>query len=264
MIPRLLRKPVSDVLVRLTPASFGYDSLGLKLRWFEQMAGEKGIGEALANAVSFFRFNPAEKGQLFTNRIAANLDLHDAASEISDRYYESDAEEPIERMMYTDFCTRLPEHLLMLVDRMGMTHSVEIRSPLVDKELVEFMATIPLHMKVRGNKSRIIWRGLADRLLPESIARRKKRGFRFPLAYWFAVKLYPFVRNVFGESTLCEDGIFNKQYLLDILEEHRQRRIDHSWRIWMLLNLEVWYRMYIRGSSLEGVQQWIDQQANKS
>ena len=255
LLPGMLRRPMANTLIKAIPASFGYDSLGLKLRWFERMAGEPGLGESLANAVAFFRFSPEEKASLFVD---TNLDLTQAARDISDRYYESDADSPIERMLYADFCTRLPEHLLMLVDRMGMAHSMEVRSPLVDRELVEYLASFPLRMKVKGQAARYIEYKLAEQVLPKSIAARKKRGFRFPLAQWFAVEMYPFVKNVFEQSSLAADGLFARDYMLRILEEHRAKRIDHNWRIWMLLNLEVWYRIYIRGTTVEQTQAWIN------
>lgn len=261
LIPAPIRHAVVSPLIRALPSSFGYDNLNLKLRWFERMAGTEKLGERLAEAVAFFRFNQEEKDSLLTGPIRSQLKPGRAAQDIIDRFNESDAKDPIERMVYTDYCTRLPEHLLMLVDRMGMVHGLEVRSPLVDKELVEYMATFPLNMKVRGQKSRYIWYKLAERELPEAIAKRKKRGFRFPLAYWFAVKLQPFLHSVFEDSTLIEDGIFNANYIMRVLEEHKLRLADHSWKIWMLLNLEIWYRMTIRGVSLQETEEWVDHHA---
>lgn len=257
-IPAPIRRAIMLPLISAIPASFGYKSLQMKLRWLEQMARETGLGERLAEAVAFFRFNQSEKRQLLTERTRRGLDPGRAAREISERFYESDAEHPIERMVYTDYCTRLPEHLLMLVDRMGMCHGLEVRSPLVDKELVEYMAMFPLDMKVRGQHSRYIWYKLAERLLPAEIASREKRGFRFPLAYWFAVDLQPFLRRAFGDSSLAADGIFDGEYMLRIVEEHRRQKIDHNWKIWMLLNLEVWYRMTIKGVTLPDAELWIE------
>ncbi len=261
MVPGPIRRAIVAPLINAIPASFGYNSLKMKLRWFERMSGQRGLGERLAEAVSFFRFSQAEKELLLTAEARRGVEPGSAAREIADRFYESDAEHPIERMVYTDYCTRLPEHLLMLVDRMGMVHGLEVRSPLVDKELVETLATFPLNMKVRGQKSRYIWYKLAERLLPASIARRKKRGFRFPLAYWFAVKLHPFLLGVFEDSSLARDGIFDREYMLRILEEHRRRQVDHNWKIWMLLNLETWYRMTVQGSSLPETEAWIERHA---
>ena len=262
-IPGPLRRAIMLPLINAIPASFGYASLQMKLRWLEQMTRERGLGERLAEAVAFFRFNQTEKQQLLTAPTRRGLDPTRATREISDRYYESDAEHPIERMVYTDYCTRLPEHLLMLVDRMGMCHGLEVRSPLVDKELVEYMAMFPLDMKVRRQQSRYIWYKLAERLLPTEISRRKKRGFRFPLAYWFATDLQPFLRRAFADSRLVTDGIFEGAYMLRILDEHRRQKIDHNWKIWMLLNLEVWYRMAIRGESLPDTEGWVQRHASR-
>ena len=150
----------------------------------------------------------------------------------------------------------------MLSDRMGMVHGLEVRAPLVDKELVEYMAAFPLAMKIRRNKARYIWYKLAERVLPASIASRKKRGFKLPLAYWFAVELHPFLRQVIQDSRLAAAGVFDRTYMLQILEEHRRRQIDHSWKIWMLLNLEMWYRMEIEGVSLEQAREWVERIAS--
>lgn len=261
LVPAPIRHAVVSPLVSALPSSFGYDSLKMKLSWFERMASVEGSGERLAEAVAFFRFNQEEKDSLLTDQIRSQLEPGRAAKDITERYYESDASDPVERMVYTDYCTRLPEHLLMLVDRMGMVHGLEVRSPLVDKELVEYMATFPLNMKVRGQKARYIWYKLAERELPESIAKRKKRGFRFPLAYWFAVKLQPFLHGVFEDSSLVQDNIFNASYMMLVLDEHKLRQVDHSWKIWMLLNLEIWYRINIRGASLQETEEWVGQHA---
>ena len=265
LAPALIRRPVANALINLIPASFGYDSFGLQLRWFERLADQKAdLGAMLAEAVSFFRFSRDEKRLLLADDVLDQVDIESASYELSARFNESDADKPIERFLYTDFCTRLPEHLLMLVDRMGMTHGLEIRSPMVDKELVEYLATFPLNMKVRGQKARYIERKLAERMLPLSIARRKKRGFRFPLAYWFAVKLAPFLEKAFAESQLIADGLFSKQYVELLLDEHRRRKIDHSQRIWMLLNLEIWYRMTVNGLGLEGAEAWVQRLSAES
>jgi asparagine synthase (glutamine-hydrolysing) len=261
-VPAPIRRAIIAPLIHRIPSSFGYNSLAIKLRWLQQMAETQDMGDRLAEAVSFFRFNQAEKDTLLTENVRQFLDPGSAAREISDRYHESDAESSVERMVYTDYCTRLPEHLLMLSDRMGMVHGLEVRAPLVDKELVEYMAAFPLAMKIRRNKARYIWYKLAERVLPASIASRKKRGFKLPLAYWFAVELHPFLRQVIQDSRLAAAGVFDRTYMLQILEEHRRRQIDHSWKIWMLLNLEMWYRMEIEGVSLEQAREWVERIAS--
>jgi asparagine synthase (glutamine-hydrolysing) len=264
LIPEPIRRSILWPLINAIPASFGYKSVQMKLRWLDRMAFQEGNGERLAEAVSFFRFSQEEKSRLVMEGFRQGIEPGSAAREISDRFYESDAEHPIERMVYTDYCTRLPEHLLMLVDRMSMVHGLEVRSPLVDKELVEYLATFPINMKVRGRQARYVWYKLAERLLPEAIAKREKRGFRFPLARWFAVELHPFLRRVFADSRLAADGIFDSGYMFQILDEHRSQKVDHNWKIWMLLNLETWYRMTVRGTTLPEAHEWIARQVQEA
>jgi asparagine synthase (glutamine-hydrolysing) len=104
----------------------------------------------------------AEKDALLTHDARQQIDSGSATKGIAELYEESDAEHVIERMMYVDFCSKIPEHLLMLVDRMGMVNSLEVRSPLLDKELVEYMASFPLDVKIRRGKSRYAQRKLAS------------------------------------------------------------------------------------------------------
>lgn len=98
-------------------------------------------------------------------------------------------------MVYTDYMMRLSKHSLMLTDWLSMAHGVEVRSPLVDHKLVEYVATFPRHMKIRGWQKKYIQRKLAEGELPAVIAKRKKQGFRFPLASWFGNELHPSLKR---------------------------------------------------------------------
>ena len=129
-----------------------------------------------------------------------------------------------------------------------------MRSPLLDHQLVEFMATLPSHMKIRRGELKYILRRIAGDFLPREIVTREKQGFMFPIAYWFRNELYPFVREYLLNSTLVKAGIFREDYLRRLLEEHRQNRFDHHVRLWMLLNVAIWQVMYIEGRSREAVE----------
>lgn len=256
-IPAVIRKNLIAKLAELIPANFGYDSIIQKFQWVNQVADVSGLANRFNEAVSFFRFNYDNKKSLLTDYGWQQVENMDTCSVLREKLDECDAQEIIEKMLYTDYTTRLPEHSLMLTDRIGMAHGVEVRSPLVDKELVEYIATFPLRMKIRGRKSKYAERKLAERLLPIAIAKRKKRGFRFPLAFWFGNQLYPFLRNIFADSHLVNDGIFRGEYIYQLLNEHRRRHIDNNVRIWMLLNLEIWYRLAIERQPQETLDEWI-------
>jgi asparagine synthase (glutamine-hydrolysing) len=161
----------------------------------------------------------------------------------------------IDRMLYADIRTRLPEHSLVLTDRLTMAHSLEARSPFLDHVLVEFVAKCPAKYKLRGRTLKYIQRRVAERYLPERIVRRPKQGFMFPIAFWMTGELAHPIDRLFGESCLVADGYLRGSALRRLVDEHRAHRVDHHVRIWLLLNLEVWYRMYVRGEPIASIRE---------
>jgi asparagine synthase (glutamine-hydrolysing) len=148
-------------------------------------------------------------------------------------------------MLYTDFVTRLPEHSLVLTDRMSMAHGLETRSPFLDHELVEFLAKVPAKIKIQNNRPKYLMRKLSAQYLPAQIVQREKQGFMFPIAYWFRTTLFGFISPVLTNSHFVKTGLFKKAAVERLLEEHRTNRYDHHVRLWMLLNLELWHQIYI-------------------
>ena len=150
-------------------------------------------------------------------------------------------------MLYTDFVTRLPEHSLVLTDRMTMAHGLEARSPFLDHELVEFLAKVPANIKVQNGQPKHLMRKLAADYLPAPILKREKQGFMLPIAYWFRTDLFPLVSTTLENSHFVKEGLFKKETIQHLLGEHRSNRHDHHVRLWMLLNLELWHQLYIEG-----------------
>jgi asparagine synthase (glutamine-hydrolysing) len=96
---------------------------------------------------------------------------------------------------------------------------------------------------------------LSKDYLPKEIVEREKQGFMFPVAYWFQNDLYPFIKNYLMDSHFVQKGIFRRERVTELLEEHRQGRVDHHVRLWMLLNLELWRQIYIEQCDLDTVQE---------
>jgi asparagine synthase (glutamine-hydrolysing) len=138
----------------------------------------------------------------------------------------------------------------MLTDRMTMAHSLELRSPLLDHELVEYLAAFPSQLKIRGGELKYILRRLAAEYLPRDIVQRDKQGFMFPIAYWFRHERYAQLRDLLLECHFVREGIFRREAVLRLLEEHRNGRSDHHVRLWMLLNLALWHQIYVQGTSV--------------
>ncbi len=114
-------------------------------------------------------------------------------------------------------------------------------------------------MKIRQHRIRYVQRQLARKYLPRAVARRRKQGFGLPLGYWFKGSLGETTEDLFRDSSLAKDGYLSREGLLSVLEEHRQRGVDHSHRLWMLLNLEMWYRIFVRKDEMGEISERIRQ-----
>jgi asparagine synthase (glutamine-hydrolysing) len=252
-VPSLLRTRLIGPVLNALPDSFTYKSTTQKLRWVHQLSLQPTPAEQYAEATCIFRFNSLEKRALYHDHLWKELGGIDSARIIADPFNHARAEDLLDRMLYTDFVTRLPEHSLMLTDRMTMAHGLESRSPFLDHELVEFLARFPSTLKVQNGQPKHLLRKLASDYLPDSIVRREKQGFMFPIAYWFRTKLYPFLSNTLSKSFFVEQGLFSGKTITRYLHEHLERRSDHHVRLWMLLNLEIWHQLYIEQAGLETV-----------
>jgi asparagine synthase (glutamine-hydrolysing) len=163
---------------------------------------------------------------------------------ITREYHAAEASDPLDRMLCADYATRLPEHTLMLTDRMTMAHGLEARSPYLDHELVELVASFPAEMKVKGRRLKVLLRRLARGYLPEAAVRRPKQGFMLPVAQWFRGELHPLLRRALLDSHFVRTGLFRREAVERLLDEHLKQRADHHVRLWMLLNLEVWWQLF--------------------
>jgi len=218
-----------------------------KLRWVHHLSLEATASAQYAEATCFFRFTHEGKRALYSAPLWKELGERSSTVAITEPFNHAEAEDLLDRMLYTDFVTRLPEHSLVLTDRMSMAHGLEARSPFLDHELVEFLAKVPATIKVQNNQPKYLMRKLAARYLPAPILQREKQGFMLPIAYWFRTELFPVVCQMLEQSHFVRAGWFKKETIQRLLDEHRNRQYDHHVRLWMLLTLELWHQLYIEG-----------------
>jgi asparagine synthase (glutamine-hydrolysing) len=249
-LPEPLRRYLLGPAIHTLRDSSAYKNLTQKARWVHDLSFHQG-GRRYAQATAFFRFGQEGKGGLYSPAVVAELADADPMGSVVDGFDEAEAREDLDRMLQADISTRLPEHSLMLSDRMTMARSLEARSPFLDHRLAEFVASLPTHLKMRGHTLKYLLRRVAAPYLPEEILKRPKQGFMFPLGYWMKGPLLPVVKHLLSNSTLVEEGIFRREPIERLVEEHVAHRADHHVRLWMILNVEVWYRMYVRGEPLE-------------
>jgi asparagine synthase (glutamine-hydrolysing) len=161
----------------------------------------------------------------------------------------------LHRLLYTDINSYLIE-LLMKQDQMSMAASVESRVPFLDHPLVEFAARIPARYEIKGLAGKFILKQGVGELLPQSIVYRKKMGFPTPWAYWLAGPQLEEIERLLLEPRSRARGLFRPEVIGRILAEHRAGHRDHGNRIWRLLNLELWQRVFLDGEPMPAVRAW--------
>ena len=163
-------------------------------------------------------------------------------------YWEKSSGPPLSRLLYTNIKSYLVE-LLMKQDNMSMAASVESRVPFLDHELVEFALRIPPKFKIRGQRGKHVLKKAVGDLLPESILHRRKMGFPTPIRQWLQGPQLDVVQEVITGPRSAERCFFEPQALGRLFDEHRTDHRDHTDRIWRLLNLEHWCRIFLDGEA---------------
>jgi asparagine synthase (glutamine-hydrolysing) len=164
------------------------------------------------------------------------------------RWWNGSPDTLLDKMLYTDMKTYLVE-LCMKQDAMSMAASVESRVPFLDHGLVEFAASIPPQYHTRGFTGKCILKSAVRDLLPHSIVHRRKMGFPTPFREWLNGRRLEEVERLLLEPRSLERDLFRPDAVRQYLAEHRARQADQSDKIWRLLNLELWHRVFIDGGS---------------
>jgi asparagine synthase (glutamine-hydrolysing) len=144
--------------------------------------------------------------------------------------------------LWLDQLTYLPDDILHKCDRMSMAHSLEVRPPFLDHRIVEFAATLPDNLKIRGGKLKFILRELMKDRLPHSVLTRKKEGFDIPVHHWLRTILKPLLLDTLNERTVCETGIFSWPAIDRTIRAHLERKANLGYHLWGLLVLFLWMK----------------------
>jgi len=168
------------------------------------------------------------------------------------RCYDEHSGGTLERMSHADLQTFLVE-LLMKQDQMSMAASIESRVPYLDHAFVEHVATIPGCFKLRGWQTKVVLRAALRDLVPWQILTRRKMGFPVPVGRWLRGPFWPVVQDfVLGPRALAR-GLFKPDELQRLAGEHRQGARAHGDRLWLLINLEIWHRIFLDGEDIGAV-----------
>lgn len=164
--------------------------------------------------------------------------------EILERWPHADF---LQQMSFVELQNRLPELLLMRVDKLTMAHSLEARAPFLDARLTSYALSLPARLKIRGDKGKVVLKEAVRPLLPDGVIDRPKQGFRVPLPAWLAGELSPWAERLLKSSPLRRRGLFRSDYIDWMWRRHRDGTQDHSFDLWCLINLSAWYEQWIEG-----------------
>ncbi len=250
-MPHGLRKPLFGTLGHLYP----------KMNWAPRFLRAKTTFEGLARSAVEAYFHSVSilrgpvRGQLFSEKLHRELAGYDAFSLFAGHAERAGTSDPLALIQYLDYKTYLVGDINTKVDRASMAHSLEVREPLMDHRLIEWLATLPSSLKIRGQEGKFIFKKAMEPWLPNDVLYRPKMGFAVPLARWFRGPLKQRVRDAVLGQRLADTGWFERRTLQRLVDEHQSGQFDHSAPLWSLLMFEAFLRVVVdeRSDGLQGL-----------
>lgn len=240
-VPGFIRNRIIKTAVARLPASPKRLSFEFKAKKF--ISGIDYPPE-IANVVWWGAYDPDEKQRLFNPEISSALQ-EDVFAPIHSHMNRSRAQTPLDNLGYLDLKLYLQDDLLVKADRMSMANSLELRVPFLDHEFVEYAASIPSSLKLRGLSTKYILKRALRNRLPREILTRKKIGFDIPLGVWIQNELKDFASDVLSPANLNRHGFFSADYVQTLLKQHFQGEHNHRQRLWPLIIFQFWYNRYM-------------------
>ncbi len=236
-LPLALRRPLFGLLGSAYP----------KADWAPKVFRAKSTFEALArDAVEGYFHSVSVMGDklrrgLFSERFRRELQGYSAV-EVLRRHSRNAPDDPLSRVQYLDLKTYLAGDILTKVDRASMAHALEVRVPILDHPLVEWLSGLPPSLKLRGREGKYLFKKALEPYLPDNILYRPKMGFAVPLASWFRGPLRQRVREAVLGPALADSGMFNPYFLREMVDQHQSGLRDNSAALWSVLMFESFLR----------------------
>ena len=238
VLPHAVRAPVFGLLGNIYP----------KADWAPKVFRAKSTLEALArSSIEGYFHSVSVMGDPLRNRLVSDsfrrqLQGYRAVEVLRRHAARAPRDEPLSFVQYLDMKTYLVGDILTKVDRASMAHSLEVREPLLDHRLMEWLSCLSPALKLRGREGKYLFKKALEAYLPNDILYRPKMGFAVPLASWFRGPLKERVESAVLGPVLGDSGYFNPKFLREMVEEHRSGRRDYSVPLWSLLMFEAFLR----------------------
>jgi asparagine synthase (glutamine-hydrolysing) len=246
-LPVSVRRPTFGLLGRVYP----------KADWAPRVFRAKTTFQALArtsvdayfHSVSILRDDM--RRQLYSNAFKARLGGYSAVEVFRRHAERAQTDDALALVQYLDIKTYLVGDINTKVDRASMAHSLEVREPLMDHPLVEWLASLPSSLKVRGQEGKYLLKKAMEPHLPSEIMYRPKQGFAVPLERWFRGPLRQRLSDAILGSRLAETGVFNPRYLKQLVDAHLAGTRDYSSPLWTLLMFDAFLKNIAQSSVLD-------------
>lgn len=237
-LPLGVRRPLFGMLGTIFPKADWAPRVFRAKSTFEGLA--RTSVEAYFHSMSLIR-NPI-RSQLYSDSFKVLLGGYSAIEVFNRHAAKAQTDDPLGLIQYIDLHTYLVGDINTKVDRASMAHSLEVREPLMDHPLVEWLATLPTSLKMRRGEGKFLLKKAMEPYLPNDIMYRPKMGFSVPLARWFRGPLRQRVRDSLLKGQIAESGWFNPKAIAQLVSEHESGVRDHSTPIWTLLMYDAFLR----------------------
>ncbi|WP_077034665.1 XrtA/PEP-CTERM system amidotransferase [Pelomonas sp. KK5] len=244
-LPLGVRRPLFGTLGQLYPKADWAPRVFRAKTTFQALA--RNSVEAYFHSMSFIR--DADRSQLYTNAFKAQLGGYNAREVFKRHADNAGTDDPLALIQYIDTKTYLVGDINTKVDRASMAHSLEVREPLMDHKIVEWLATLPSSLKMRQGEGKVMLKKSMEPYLPNDVLYRPKMGFAVPLVRWFRGPLRQRLRAQLREGPLADSGWFDLKTVERLIEQHESGARDHSTPLWSLLMYDAFLRNVVGDSA---------------
>jgi asparagine synthase (glutamine-hydrolysing) len=240
-LPKILRKTFIENIINKIPLDEFKRSRVLDLRRFLNSA-------SLSKTERYYNwvgsFDKSKRDLFYTDDFQQKV-CKNQSLEVIGKWFDNGKKHITDEMSFVDLMTYLPNELLPKVDIASMAVSLEARSPLLDHKLIEFVATLPPHLKIKGLTTKYLLKKIAAGLVPKEVIYRRKKGFGMPVSKWFRNDLSGFLKEVLLSEKSLQRNIFKPEQITKMVKEHINGDVDHGKNLWTFVMLELWFQRFI-------------------
>ena len=241
-LPGVLRERVIRRALELLPISELRPTRARKVRRFLRAASLPPVERYLQWVSTVQRDT---KDELYTDEFREEVGGRDAGAWLRPWFARANGAGVVDAALLADTMTYLPNDLLVKVDIASMANSLEARSPFLDHHVIEFAASLPENLKLRGLTTKYILKKTLQKLLPSENLTRGKMGFGVPIGQWFRGQMQPFLRENLLSERAARRGLFRPEAVRRLVELHTRGERDYTHQLWTLLMLELWFQRFI-------------------